>query len=128
VLEEFLRKELLTIPMVHWSHYFPAQVAVLRFLQARYAGRVELASAGFDSEGPYVRGKGIAWFADVLWEKEDVIQLVDRIMTDVVLDLKRQPPSELDTPSDVTLDPSVIAKLERRIVEEADAAIREGLL
>jgi hypothetical protein len=128
MLEQILRKELLAIPAEHWSHYFPAQVAILRFLAERYEGKVELTAAGFNREGPYVRGKGIGWFADVLWQQEDVLELVDRVMTNVVVDLKQRPASELDNLSHVVLDSDLVAQLERQIIEKADKAISEGAL
>jgi hypothetical protein len=125
---EFLRIELTTIPVEHWKDYFPLQVAVLRFLGVRYPGKVALTRAGFDKAGPYVAGQGINWFADDLWTQEDILELADLLLTGVVVDLKRRYPEGVDTPTSVLLDADMAARLERRIVEEADKAVCDGRL
>jgi hypothetical protein len=124
MLETFLRAELLRIPMQHWSEYFPAQVAVLRFLETTHKKNIELTGAGFDEEGPYLRGRGIDWFADVLWQREDVLELVDTIMTEVVLDIKNRPSDFRHTPQEVRINSTLAAELEKLIIEQASLAFQ----
>ncbi len=69
-----------------------------------------------------------SFLRDELRQQEDILELVDTIMTEVVLDLKRKPTQPFHTPTEVALDATRLALLEARIVEETDRAVHSGLL
>jgi hypothetical protein len=128
MLEEFLHRELTAIPVEHWRDCFPAQVALMRFLQAIYPDKVELSRAGVDEDGPYLAGRGVAWFGDYLWNDELVLEAVDQIMTATVLELKERYPEGIEYAPDVPLHSESVKQLEEMVLQRTDACIRDGSL
>jgi hypothetical protein len=79
LLQELLRKELVSIPIEHWGYFFPCHVAVWRFIQALRPGVLGELQAGFDNE-PYFKGRGSEWFCGTLGNHGPYLDALEAIM------------------------------------------------
>jgi hypothetical protein len=125
---ELIRSELANIPVEHWGYFFPATVALWRFIEEERPGILGEVSAGYDQQ-PYFKGKGSEWFVGELLNAEEVIDVVDGLMRDVVA---RIPRSVLmsgsvehgDVPTIGRVDAERLVAATLRLVDEAAAAGR----
>jgi hypothetical protein len=78
-LQELLQNELVNIPLDQWGFFFPAHVAVWRFIHKKRPLALGDVNAGYDTE-PWYAGRGATWFTDELLNRPDFIDVVDRIM------------------------------------------------
>jgi hypothetical protein len=89
---DILRAELVSIPLEHWGYFFPATVALWRFIRLSRPDLLGELSAGYKGE-PWFRGQGSQWFTSELLNDSRVVDGLDvlmRAMADVV------PPSAWD--------------------------------
>jgi hypothetical protein len=95
------RIELSNLPIEFWEWFFPADIAVWRFIEAKRPGVFGdiKASLAADGEPPTWEGKGAARFRGTLAEDPRYIDLVEAIMMDVVDALRDELPGKgLDSP------------------------------
>jgi len=129
-LAELLRLELSNIPVEHWEYFFPAWVALWRFVEEARPGVLGELRAGYDREGPYFRGRGATWFMDILANDEGVLQGVERVMYGVADAMRDVLPGAVsirvgDLPE---LPREVLEIVAARALAPTDQAIRDGLL
>jgi hypothetical protein len=78
-LQRLIRNELLAIRLDHWGFFFPAHVAVWRFLHDRHPSAFDDVKAGYDTE-PWFSGRGAGWFMQDLLNRDEYVDLVEEIM------------------------------------------------
>ena len=74
-----LRAELVAIPLEHWGYFFPATVAIWRFVQQSRPDLLGELSAGYKRE-PWFRGHGALWFTSDLLNAPSVVDALDVLM------------------------------------------------
>jgi hypothetical protein len=79
LLGRLLRNELANMPIEHWGFFFPAHVAVWRFIETTRPGVLGPLKARF-SDQPYFEGKGSSWFCNVLGNRAEYLHLLEAIM------------------------------------------------
>lgn len=77
-----LRAELVAIPLEHWGYFFPATVAIWRFVQQSRPDLLGALSAGYKRE-PWFRGHGALWFTSDLLNAPSVVEALDVLMRSV---------------------------------------------
>lgn len=129
LLHRLLLNELAAIPVENWRFFFPAHVAVWRFIEEVRPGVLGELSAGFDEE-PYFRGRGAEWFCGSLGESSAYLDKLEHIMYSVVNGLDRATlqqgvVSRGDVPP---LDDESVTQLGQIVLEEVDRALATGAL
>jgi hypothetical protein len=79
LLQGLIRAELLAVWLDHWGYFFPAHIAVWRFIREKRPSALDVLNAGYDTE-PWFAGRGAHWFMDQLVNRTDFVDLVERIM------------------------------------------------
>jgi hypothetical protein len=129
LLGDFLRRELVAIPIEHWGYFFPCHVAVWRFIQAKRPGTLGDLNAGYDKE-PYFQGRGAEWFCSILGNHNAYLDLLERIMYPLAAALpsssrERGFLQEAEVP---TIDSGAIEELASVVLSEAESAVELGLI
>ncbi|QSQ24867.1 hypothetical protein JY651_07975 [Pyxidicoccus parkwayensis] len=129
LLRTLLAQELSSISLTNWGYFYPAQVAVWRFIQAARPGVLDEPLSGFDTE-PWWDGKGARWYLDVLWNNEAVLTPVEEVLYPLVKAVPRRAvergflyPHEVPS---MPLEP--FERLVPAVLTEIDRAVREGLV
>jgi hypothetical protein len=131
-LVDLLQHELSSIPVEHWRWSFPCAVAIWRLVEQVRPGTMRLDRAGVDERGPYFSGKGVGWFAEVLWLDPQVEDLVTSIMRAIVTRLKDLPRDPEGTDSirhdELPAMPvDEIMQLEAMVLDRVDSSAAAGM-
>jgi hypothetical protein len=129
LLQELLRKELVSIPIEHWGYFFPFHVAVWRFIQATRPGVLGELQAGFDKE-PYFKGRGSDWFCGTLGNHGPYLDALEAIMYPLADALGQETRErgfllEAEGP---TVDLDEVRRLADVILAEVDEGVQGGLI
>jgi hypothetical protein len=87
-LKELLRRELAYMPIEAWGDFFPAWVALWRFLAESRPGTLDdEVRASYQTEPgmcPHFRGRGAEWFMQTVMDDETVLGGIERVMYEIV--------------------------------------------
>ena len=134
-LAELIKEELSTLRLEHWEYFFPVEAATWRFIEKARPGALPPLDAGFSEGEPYFAGKGAEWFLNTLFNREDVLALVEKIMYPAFdkLPLGARDRGYLrgqEVPAwwERAIDPKVIEQLASIVLANVDDARAAGLI
>ena len=129
LLQDLIRKELLSIPIGQWGYFFPCHVAVWRFIEARRPGVLGELRAGFDAE-PYFKGKGSGWFCGTLGNRGPYLDSLEEIMYPIADGLSQEARARgfLLADEGPAIDLDQVKRLAEIVLSEVDRAVESGLV
>ena len=79
LLQGLIRAELGRLRLDHWGYFFPAHLAVWRFIREQRPSALDEVKCGYDTQ-PWFSGRGAHWFMETLVNRDDFVDLVEAIM------------------------------------------------
>jgi hypothetical protein len=129
ILRELIRRELASIPADKWGFFFPAHVALWRFINRLRPGPFDEVQATYGAEPSFI-GRGAIWFTDTLIQDDGVIGPIEAIMYHTVDKLRPELVTRESFRFDEIPSPNedLVRQLAKRTLELVDQAITDGTL
>ncbi len=128
-LVDLLKARIKGVPIENWGYFYPCHLAAWDFIESKWPGKLGPVKSGFDSE-PWFQGPKSDWFEDLISNNVEYVELVEKILTKVADNLKKDVLDRgfLMNEESLSLDVASISNLEHVIEQAVKAGVKSGKL